>query len=223
MNKCKKCGVSIVNDEIACPLCSSVLERDEEMLQKEAMYPLVTLDSKGFRMITRIFFLSSILLLALLFLINHVTFNGIWWAAICAGGMFYAFFSLRSILTANTSHIMKIFLQSIGGVLLTVLIDHSIGYSGWSVNYAIPTAVIVLEFLIVILMIVNRDNWQSYLLFQIFLIIVGVVMLILSFNKIVQHPVLNIISVFISLAIFVGSITLGDKKAENELKRRFHF
>ena len=56
---------------------------------------------------------------------------------------------------------MKLFIQAVSAIGLTILIDYIVGYTGWSVDYAIPTTIFVMDSLIVILMIVNRNSWQN--------------------------------------------------------------
>ena len=49
-------------------------------------------------------------------------------------------------------------------ILMVVAIDFVVGYRGWSVNYALPSAILLVDAGILILMCINRRNWQSYMM-----------------------------------------------------------
>lgn len=221
MNRCIKCKVSVENDELICPLCHSVLEKGD-VPSKEPMYPNIEFDLKGYHIAIRIFVFSAIFLELVLLFINYIKTPDLWWSVICGGGIVFAFITLKSTLSNNTGHIMKLFIQAVSAIGLTILIDYIVGYTGWSVDYAIPTTIFVMDSLIVILMIVNRNSWQNYLLLQIFMNILGLLMVVLYMFGVVKHPLLNFIALICSVVIFIATITIGEKTAENELKRRFH-
>ena len=117
---------------------------------------------------------------------------------------------------------MKILMQVIAVMLLTLLIDHTIGYRGWSVAYALPTIILVADVLILILMLVNLRTWQSYILLQIGMSVLsaalGLYMLFHSF----EHTMLAGIAIGVSFVMFLGTVCIGDARARNEIKRRFH-
>ncbi|MFR5116620.1 MAG: DUF6320 domain-containing protein [Eubacterium sp.] len=48
------------------------------------------------------------------------------------------------------------------------------GFSGWSVNYVLPSAFILIDVTVIILMIVNSRNWQSYIPMQLLIIVLKV-------------------------------------------------
>ena len=221
MNRCKKCNVSVENDELICPLCHSVLEKGDGS-SKESMYPSIEFDLKRYHIAIRIFVFSAIFLELVLLFINYIKTPGLWWSVICGGGIVFAFITLKSTLSNNTGHIMNLFIQAVSAIGLTILIDYIVGYTGWSVDYAIPTTIFVMDSLIVILMIVNRNSWQNYLLLQIFMNMLGLLMVVLYMFGVVKHPLLNFIALICSVVIFIATITIGEKTAENELKRRFH-
>jgi predicted neutral ceramidase superfamily lipid hydrolase len=105
---------------------------------------------------------------------------------------------------------------------LCLLIDIVNGYQGWSINYVIPAIILVAYLAIMILMIVNFMNWQSYILFQFTLVIFSMILMGLYLLHIITKPILSYVTVGITLVIFIGTIVFGDKKAKTELIRRFH-
>ena len=90
------------------------------------------------------------------------------------------------------------------------------------VCHALPSAIILVDVGIIICMIVNRRNWQSYMMWQIFMILCSIVPVILIFTGIVTAQLFALIAFAFSLFLFLGTLIIGDRRARVELKRRFH-
>ncbi len=65
-------------------------------------------------------------------------------------------------------------------------------------------------------------NWQSYLLFQIFMILCSGVCVILSLTGVIRRPIMSYAAFGLSCAMFLAAFIIGGRRARNELKRRFH-
>ena len=111
---------------------------------------------------------------------------------------------------------------TLSGILYVILIDWIVGFHGWSVNYVLPAGIMLLDAGIVLLMIINSRNWQSYLMFQLFGIVCSLIPLLLIALHIVTHPGLSELAFGISVFLFLGTLIIGDRRARLELKRRFH-
>ena len=107
-------------------------------------------------------------------------------------------------------------------ILVVVGIDLVTGYRGWSVNYALPAAIMFMDVGIILCMIINRRNWQSYLMWQIFMLLCSIVPLILRAVGVITVPFLSLLAFAFSLFLFLGTVIIGDRRARVELKRRFH-
>lgn len=57
--------------------------------------------------------------------------------------------------------------QSLGIQAILLLIDALTGLRGWSVDYAIPCVALFEVAAVLLMMLVNRMNWQSYFMYQI--------------------------------------------------------
>lgn len=222
MNRCKQCKIQVADDAMVCPLCNSVLEIEEKK-QEYAMYPDIAMRTKLFKKFVSIYFVLAVLLEVVLVVINALTFSGTWWSVICGAAFLYLFLTLKfSISNRNHGHMLKIAVQAVGIVLLAFLIDRTIGYQGWSLNYAMPTVIILVDVAIIILMIANHINWQAYLSLQLTMVAFSILGVIFCIAGIINKPLLTLISGAVSLILFLGTLLIGDKKAKNELKRRFH-
>lgn len=219
MSRCRQCNIEILDETERCPLCKSVLDQTVEV---ENMYPDVRMITRKLMLISRIYLFCAILAEALLVYINANTESRTWWSAITGLSFFYVYMLIRYAILGKSGYKSKIIVLSIIAILIAVAIDFVVGYQGWSVNYALPAAILLIDVWIIILMIVNRRNWQSYLMWQIFMILCSLIPLVLYLMGIVTLLLLALIAFAFSLFLFLGTVIIGDRKARVELKRRFH-
>lgn len=224
MRYCKQCKINIADPTNVCPLCQSVLEKTEQPEEwTEGMYPLIGQQRKGYKFILQIFAFLCLIAMVILAIVNYLTYNGLMWSIICDAGILYLLVTLRyTLFNGHEGHTMKILMQVIAVMLLTVVIDYILGYQGWSVTFAMPTIILVADVLILILMLVNLKTWHSYILLQIGMSVLSVVLgLYLLLSK-SEHALLAGIAIGVSLVMFLGTVCIGDARARNEIKRRFH-
>lgn len=224
MKYCKQCKVNIADPTTLCPLCQSILEKKDDAGQRgEAMYPMISQQRKGYNLILRIFAFLCLVAMIVLAIVNYFTYNGLMWSIICDAAILYLLVTLRyTLFNGHEGHTMKILMQVIAVMLLTILIDYTLGYQGWSITYALPTIILVADVLILILMLVNLKTWQSYILLQIGMsVLSGALGLYMLFCRL-EHTMLAGIAIGVSLVMFLGTVCIGDARARNEIKRRFH-
>lgn len=219
MSRCKQCNVEILDETERCPLCHSVLEKTVEV---ENMYPNVRTMTRRLALLSRIYLFVAILVEALLIYLNVLSDSEMFWSAIPGLAMLYGYLVLRYAILGKSGYKGKIIVLTLIAILMVVAIDFVVGYRGWSVNYALPSAILLVDAGILILMCINRRNWQSYMMWQIFMILCSVVPLVLYAVGIVTAPLLALLAVAFSAALFLGTLIIGDRRARTELRRRFH-
>lgn len=219
MNRCKQCNVEILDETERCPLCHSVLEKTVEV---ENMYPNVRTMTRRLALLSRIYLFVAILVEALLIYLNVLSDSEMFWSAIPGLAMLYGYLVLRYAILGKSGYKGKIIVLTLIAILMVVAIDFVVGYRGWSVNYALPSAILLVDAGILILMCINRRNWQSYMMWQIFMILCSVVPLVLYAVGIVTAPLLALLAFAFSAALFLGTLIIGDRRARTELRRRFH-
>ena len=219
MSRCKQCNVEILDETERCPLCHSVLEKTVEV---ENMYPNVRTMTRRLALLSRIYLFVAILVEALLIYLNVLSDSEMFWSAIPGLAMLYGYLVLRYAILGKSGYKGKIIVLTLIAILMVVAIDFVVGYRGWSVNYALPSAILLVDAGILILMCINRRNWQSYMMWQIFMILCSVVPLVLSAVGIVTAPLLALLAFAFSTALFLGTLIIGDRRARTELRRRFH-
>lgn len=219
MSRCKQCNVEILDETERCPLCHSVLEKTVEV---ENMYPNVRTMTRRLALLSRIYLFVAILVEALLIYLNVLSDSEMFWSAIPGLAMLYGYLVLRYAILGKSGYKGKIIVLTLIVILMVVAIDFVVGYRGWSVNYALPSAILLVDAGILILMCINRRNWQSYMMWQIFMILCSVVPLVLYAVGIVTAPILALLAFAFSAALFLGTLIIGDRRARTELRRRFH-
>lgn len=219
MSRCKQCNVEILDETERCPLCHSVLEKTVEV---ENMYPNVRTMTRRLALLSRIYLFVAILVEALLIYLNVLSDSEMFWSAIPGLAMLYGYLVLRYAILGKSGYKGKIIVLTLIAILMVVAIDFVVGYRGWSVNYALPSAILLVDAGILILMCINRRNWQSYMMWQIFMILCSVVPLVLYAVGIVTVPLLAVLAFAFSAALFLGTLIIGDRRARTELRRRFH-
>lgn len=219
MSRCKQCNVEILDETERCPLCHSVLEKTVEV---ENMYPNVRTMTRRLALLSRIYLFVAILVEALLIYLNVLSDSEMFWSAIPGLAMLYGYLVLRYAILGKSGYKGKIIVLTLIAILMVVAIDFVVGYRGWSVNYALPSAILLVDAGILILMCINRRNWQSYMMWKIFMILCSVVPLVLYAVGIVTAPILALLAFAFSAALFLGTLIIGDRRARTELRRRFH-
>ena len=178
------------------------------------------------RMLKRLINIASyfaVVLEIFLVVINYYNYYGIKWSIITGGAIFYIILTLQYSVNKRDGHIKKIFVQMLGAMLLVVVIDFALGFSGWSFNIGIPLIILLLDVIILICMVINFENWQSYLLMQIFTLVMSIIHMVFYMTGIIKNgPLLPWVTFGVSAVIFTSCLVIGDKKAKSELKRRFY-
>ncbi|MCI8635436.1 MAG: zinc ribbon domain-containing protein [Eubacterium sp.] len=220
MSKCRQCNVEIRDHAQICPLCKCVIEQTKE---SENMYPDIRFIARKMNLAVRIFLFAAILMEVILVYLNWKFYDGVWWSVITGAGFFYLYFVARfAVLNDNAGYRSKFLALTFLGILYVILIDCMIGYHGWSVNFVLPGGLLLVDLFVLVLMFVNRRNWQSYIMLEISMIFLSAVPLILVWLGIGTETFISGFAFAVSVLLFVGTLIIGDKRARSELKRRFH-
>lgn len=225
MNKCKRCGVRVLDDTLICPLCHTVLTEEKEDEQEYAGdYPNVKQKTRKFHRAGRILLFLSLVLEAALILVNYLTFSSFpkCWSAITGGIIAYLILTLWDLLSRRQGHIQKIYMHIFVVMGLLLLIDVSLGWKGWSLEFGLPCMIYGLVAAIVICMAINSSSWQNYVLMQLAAVCLSMIDVVLHFTGFFHHIVLAWTALGLSVLLWSGTMIIGDRKAKNELKRKFH-
>lgn len=219
MSKCRQCNLEILDETDRCPLCSSVLEHT---IAVENMYPNAKVKTRKWVFMSKVYLFCAIVLEVILFGINYVDNYKIGWSLITGLILLYGYLVIQLTILGQAGHKIKIVVLAAITLVMMVVLDLLIGYKGWSVNYGLPTCVIILDIGIGVLMRINSRNWQSYIMWQILMLLISGGMILLYIFGIMTSPYMLGIAVMCSGMLFLGTLIFGDRRARVELQRRFH-
>ena len=219
MSKCRNCNVEILDETEFCPLCHSVLEQTEEL---ENMYPDARLKTQKMKFVTRLYLFCALVVEFLLVTIDFHGENQVHWSILVGLGLLYVYTVLRYAVLGKSGYRAKTIVLVLLAVLLTVAVDFITGYRGWSVDYVASGGILLVDVIIIILMIWNRRNWQSYLMWQIAMILFSVVPAVLYLAGLEHNFIMAFLPLIASVFLFLGTWMIGGRRASQELYRRFH-
>ncbi len=222
MKTCRKCKVLVIDNVENCPLCKTVLT-DYDGHQAERIYPDVDGNVRKYNLIARIFLFLSIVVGVSAIITNIVTYNGIMWSVLTVAAILYSWGATIYSIKNHINVASKILVQAILASVFVVIADHVIGYSGWAVNYVIPSLFSAANIAVLIIIIVNRIKWNTYVLYQIFIALFGFIPIVLFLMGFINKPLITIIATAISVLTLLVAFIFGDRSVKSELKRRFHF
>lgn len=220
MSSCNRCGIIVLDDSDKCPLCKQVLTEDGE--KKINAYPDVRDGMRKTRLFENLVLFLSIVASVVVLTIDYLVTGALDWSLLVLFGLIYANVLIRLAIIGKSGYIYKTICMVILALLLLWLIDHYTGGHGWSIEFAYPGVIVFMNLAIIILMIVNRRNWQSYMMVQLFTIFLSIIPVFMIFTDIVNFPYIIIGAFAMSVFLFLGTLIIGDRRARNELSRRFH-
>lgn len=220
MSRCKNCKIEILDPTDKCPFCNCVLENYD--LDKEGMYPNASAVVKRFRFLENLFLFLSIMFETIFLVISYWLDTGYVWSIVAGLVLVYANVVFRLAIVGRSGYQFKICSLVFTAIAILIAIDYVTGYKGWSINFVLPSGILLIDLGILILMIINHRNWQSYLMLQILTILLALIPTVLLILQIVTFSYITVIALGASVFIFLGTLILGDQRARTELKRRFH-
>lgn len=222
MKTCKRCKVTVRDNSSICPLCRAVLA-DSGSNASAGTYPHIAVGPHKYDMIKRIFLFISIISAVGSVVTNYLTYNGIMWSAITIAAIIYFWIIMTYSIKRNINIASQILLQLLCISVITVIMDNSVGYTGWSVNHVIPEIIILANISLLIIIFINRMYWHTYVLYQIVMAVTGLIPGVLFICGMIKELLPTVVATITSFLVLLITIIFADKSIKGELKRRFHF
>ena len=219
MAECKTCRIEILDETEICPLCKSILVQTDEL---ENMYPDARVHMRKLLRLSRIYLFCAIVVEGLLVAVDMNTPSPFQWSILTGFGLAVVYITLRYAILGRSGHQTKIILMSVLAVLIAVGVDWVIGFDGWSLRYVLPGGIVAVDMGIVLAMIINRRNWQSYIMCQLVTILCSLIPALLTLTELVNGILIPFTPLAVSVLLFLGTMIIGERRAWLELKRRFH-
>jgi len=219
VKKCNLCNVTIKDETDHCPLCGGVLDGDSP---GHNTYPNVLKKERAINLIFRVMLFVAIVAVIISIYINLHTNVSFPWSLIVTFSFIYALIILYMFVKENAGYRVRLFGTCASGVVLVVLTDYILGFKRWSLNFVFPAVIIFVVLSLLVLMIINHRNWQSYIVLILAMVLISLIPIILSFLDVITIPFLANIAFGFSVFSALGVIILGGPRVKNELYRRFH-
>lgn len=187
------------------------------------LYPKVR-NVKTSNLAIKIMGIVSILIILVCTIVNLCTSQKYLWFLIVIAGIIYSWVTVLYSVDRNVNIASNVMIQTIAISILTVCIDYILGYSGWSINLAIPIIVMAANVTIFVLTIVSVNRYYKYAIYQLIIFILSMIpLVILVFSEnIITIPVFTIIASGIAVFTFIFSMILCGRSIVEELDRRLH-
>ena len=221
MSRCKSCKIEILDHSDKCPLCHRVLETGDK--ERRNSYPDARVLNKQIHLAANIVLFASLVVGWLAVYIEWQIAEEHFWSFLVVLGLIYANVVLRMAMIGKSSYQFKGFFWAFTAILLMYGVDVLTGNYGWSLTFGFPGVIVVLDIGIFVLMFVNHRNWQSYMMAEIVVTLISIIPPVLYACDVIDfyYPAVgaNVFSFF----LFLGTLIIGDRRAREELRRRFHW
>ena len=219
MKECNFCNLKIKDISNTCPLCGGVLKGTDI---GERTYPNVYKRTRVINIIFRILLFISIASFIVCVQINYYTDFSFKWSLIVAMSLLYTLWIIYLFTKEGAGYRRRTFLGIMGGVIYIVFIDYLCGFHRWSVNYVFPGTIIAVDFGLLLLMLINHRNWQSYTILFGGLFLISLIPPFLAYKRIITDYRISHIAAITVFITLLGVIILGGTRVKQELKRRFY-
>lgn len=185
------------------------------------LYPKITNIHKS-NLVIHILSTVSVGIVLISLLLNYLISTKIHWAYIVVIGIVYAWITTSYSIKKNKNIGSHVVLQLWIVSIATIGLDFAIGYRGWSINYAVPIAIIIANVCLFVLAIITYRKYTRYMVYQLMVFFFSLFPLILLLTGIITKPIIAIIAIAIGVANFVFTCVLCKKEIRQEMKGRFH-
>jgi hypothetical protein len=220
MRICNQCGVSINSEETSCPLCgqdTSAIDTKAIKAYPEVSYKII----KDF--LYRLFAFLSIAIGGISVFLNLYTSPKTPWSLIVIVSLLYLwgiyFYNIKRYKNRGQSLLM----QTIGICMMVFTIDLSTGFSKWSTSFVLPFVILSASIMGSILVLTKPFKIYEYLVYEVALIILGVIPFILFLFELTTVSWPSIACLIGSILVLLSIFLFSDRDAIQEVKRRLHY
>lgn len=222
MNKCPNCNVTVYSNHSYCPLCQTYVQEKSESSKQYATYEYQEVQTKLLqRRIVRVLLaLAPILVI----LVNVLTYEYLpyMWSVIVIFGSLYSALFLGNTLNPNRPLGGRIILNYLLLFVWCLLIELTLDFQGWSLEYILPLSSVVASIVCVVDLFRHRHMYDDLVVYILLMILIDLVpSLILIFRRTyVVWP--TILSFIVSLIMILMMLLYNRNKFKTEIKKRTH-
>ena len=154
--------------------------------------------------------------------INYIFTPAMYWSLLVCASLLYTYLFVVYWIRHDAGAAFKVGTQIFFTIAFLLLIDHFTGAHGWAVEWAIPGLILLGDGMVFFFMMLNRQNWYSYLALLLLMGVCSVVIFLLYVTHHIQNLVLPVACILVTGIYLAATIIFGDRQFKREFKRRFH-
>ena len=220
MRYCNHCKVDILGDWDVCPLCLNPVQT-QGIVWQESPFPDVPLRFHKYLALKIMVFLS-VISVALSFIAYQIWPTQLKWPWLILFGLLSMWLIVVLIIRQRRNITKSIVYQIALLSLLSFLCDHYIGWSGWSINYAIPiicSSALAAMFVSVRVVDLVVGDYILYFLMAALLALIPLLFVLFGW---ISHPIPSFVSVSLSIIMLVAIPIFRGRLIIAELHKRMH-
>lgn len=180
------------------------------------------ISSRKTDIIINLLLIFSIFIGLILILINKLTTPNVHWAAIANCGIIYAWFTVIYAIKKRNNIAGHVLIQTVLITILTVYIDNSVGFRGWSIYLANPIILFVANLTMLILTAISCERYIKYAIYQLVIVFLSLMPLWLIIGNIIEMELLNRIAIEVSILNLIASLILCSRDIKDAIIRKLH-
>jgi len=216
MTKCSKCNVELNTVSDICPLCNSEIKNNND-----SIYPVVKNNLTKTLLMKKIFFINCLVCIIIL-LINYFCTPNIKWSIFVVIQLIGMYFIFCKVLRGRNKILRLLFMLNFIICIISIFWDYYVGFSGWSINYVLPSLCICYGVFMIILRFVKyfafREN-TSYIYLNVCIEFVPIILVML--DK-VSFPLLAIISFVMGVLNILILLIFDGSSFKEDIRKKLH-
>lgn len=111
------------------------------------------------------------------------------WSLVIGIILLYGNVVLRMAILGKSGYLAKTVCLVLLAIVMLLGIDYLTGYRRWSLDYVFPGGIIAIDLALFILILINRRNWQSYMMSELLTILLSIVPVVLLQMRIIHFHI----------------------------------
>lgn len=220
MQYCKRCRVHIQTPAVRCPLCRGKLEGEPE--RDGQMFPDMTENKSRIALGFRIFSFCCVAIMIVSLMVNVIFPGEVFWAGfvaaavVCMWLLTAAAFVKRRNLLKNTMWQMVL----LWGIFL--FWDFLTGYRGWSLEYGIPVAILVVYPVLTVIVKLMKPPVSYYMIYYILACCAGILQMLFLIGNLLETRIPSVICGAVSALILAGLLIFQGRNFWEEVRKKVH-
>ena len=216
MAKCNKCNVELNTVSDVCPLCNSEVKNNDD-----SVYPFIKNNLTKSSLMKKIFFIHCIICIIII-LINYFCTPDVKWSIFVVIQIILAYFIFCKILSGRYKILRLLFILNFLTCIISIFWDYYGGFSGWSINYVLPSLCISYGIFMIILRFVKYFAFKENTSFIYLNVCIAFVPLILVKLGKITFPLLAVISAVMGVINILILIIFGWSTFKEDIRKKLH-